>query len=541
MADPESRPGSLAAAGRATIILTGGMVVVQIIGLGRQLFLAAEVGISSEFDALLIALSMPAATVAILTVGVTTAMVPAYVEAKETKGEDAARRLTGAVAVWLALAGLIFSGLLWLFAEPIVEIAAPGLAKNDTAGQAVGYLRLLAPMALLSTLSAVMHAVCQAERLFIPMTISTVASPLVALGVMVSYWNTLALEGLALGTIAGATVSLVVLTSATVVRRVFPRLTFLARGLGLRALARHAIPLSLSSAVLQVNQIVDQAISSWLLPGGVSALRYGSSVVRLPFGAIRPAYGTAIYPTLVQASRDSSTATGLGATTERVLRYGVVFFVPLAGLTIAVAPLATAILYDRGSFSDADLRLTAQVVAVSAPLVVTWTAYPAIVSALNARRQGRIVLTGGILTAVTNITLDVVLGFSFGLVGIASATTVTSIVLFSVQGHRLSRLEPQLSLRLVWQKILRASLATMPAVLLFGVPIWAGFVGDDLSTRVVVLVTAGVVGLISYYRVARLLGLEEASAIIGFATTTARRTARRAIESVRPSGRAGRP
>ncbi len=370
------------------------MLVVQLIGFARQMFLAAEVGITSGLDALLIAMALPAAMVAILTVGVTTAIVPAYIEAKDVHGNQGARRLAGTVGVWLALGGLLGAVVLWALAEPLIAVMAPGLAKNDTAAQAVEYLRLLAPMALISTVSSVLYAVCQAERLFVPMTISTIANPLITLAIMVAYWDTLSLEGLAVGTLAGAIVSLVVLGSATVVHRVFPLPHLVSHGLGLGGLARHAAPLSLSSAILQVNQIADQAISSWIIPGGVSALRYGNSIVRLPFGAIRPAYRTAIYPTLVQASREHSEG-DLGATTERVLRYGVVFFVPLAGLTIAVAPLATAILYDRGAFSDDDLLLTAQVVAVSAPLVVTWTAYPAIISALNARRQGMVLLAGG--------------------------------------------------------------------------------------------------------------------------------------------------
>ena len=524
--DRDVRASSLAAAGRATLVLTGGAVIVQVIGFGRQLFLAAEVGIASALDALLIALALPWALVAVLTVGVTTAIVPAYAKAKDEHGAVAARRLLGAVLVWLGLAGLVVSIALWVFAEPIVAAAAPGLAEAGTAEDAVGYLRQLAPLALIATLSAVLFATCQAERLFPSMAIATVANPFLALAVMVVFWDTLELDGLAVGTLVGAMASLAVVTVAVIARGVHPLPRLVSHGEGLGELARHAAPLTLSSAIGQLNQIIDAAITTLVLPGGVSALRYGNSVVRLPFGAIRPAYRTAIYPTLVQTTREASSA-GLGATAERVLRYGFVFFVPLAGMTIAVAPLATAILYDRGSFSESDLMLTALVVAVSAPLVVTWTAHPTIDSALNARRKGKLLLAGGIITMVTNLTLDVILGYLFGLIGIALATTITSIVLLVVMSHLLSRLEPALSLRVVWRTLLKASVAILPSVLIFGVPIWAGVVDDALGPRVVVLVVAGVAGLTSYYHIARRLGLEEAAAIMAFGTNTLRRILRR--------------
>ncbi len=534
MADPEGRSNSLAAAGRATLVLTGGAVIVQAIGFARQLFLAAEVGISSALDALLIALAAPYVLVAVLSVGVTIAMVPAYARAKDEYGAVAARRLAGTVLVWLGLAGLLVSIALWVFADPIVAITAPGLAEAGTAEEAVGYLRQVAPLALIATLSAVLFATCQAERMFPSMTISIVAGPFLTLTVMISFWDTLALDGLAVGTLVGATASLAILTVAMIARRVHPLPHLVSRGVGLRELARHAAPLTLSTALGQVNQIIDAAITTLVLPGGVSALRYGNSVVRLPFGAIRPAYRTAIYPTLVETTREPSGA-GLGTTTERVLRYGFVFFVPLAGLTMALAPFAVAILYDRGSFSESDLTLTALVVAVSAPLVVTWTAHPTIDAALNARRKGALLLAGGTVTIVTNLTLDVILGYLFGLIGIAVATTISSIAVLVVMANLLSRLEPSLSLLVVWRTLLKASLAILPSMLVFGVPVWAGVIDGDLGFRVVVLAVAGVVGLLSYYRIARRLGLEEAGLIMAFGTNTVRRIYHRLTAFLRRS------
>ena len=55
------------------------------------------------------------------------------------------------------------------------------------------------------------------------------------------------------------------------------------------------------------------------------------------------------------------------------------------------------------------------------------------------------------MTTVMNLTLDVVLGYLLGLVGIAAATTITSIVVLVSMSHRLSRLEPALSMTVVWR------------------------------------------------------------------------------------------
>lgn len=517
--EPELRSNSLAATGRATLILMGGALTVQVIGFLRQLFLAAEVGIDSSLDAVLISLALPMTLVGVLAGGVSVAIVPAYAQIKDERGPEAARRLVGTVLVWVGLAGLALSVATWVFAEPIVAITAPGLADAGTADAAVRYLRAFAPLTLLGSISALLAATCQVERLFPPMALATVAGSTVALGILVLFWDSMGLDGMVAGALVGEVVGLVILLAATMVRRVAPLPHLVSRGLGLRDLARHAAPLTLSRALLDVQRVFDRAIASLLLPGGVSALRYGDSLVRLPFAAIRPAYQTAIYPTLVQASRGA----GLGATTERLLRFAIVFFVPLAGLTAAVAPVATALLYDRGSFSDADLALTASIVAVSAPLIVTWTVQPTLVSALNAQRRGMILLAAGTMTMTVNIVLDVILGLMFGVIGIPMATVVASILVVVFMGRRLVRIEPSLSLHRVWRTFLKASLAILPSALIFGLPIWFGAIDGGSAQQALTLAVVGMVSLASYYLIARRLGLEEAGSIIAFAVSTLRR------------------
>ena len=486
MADPDSRATSLAATGRATLVLTGGAVIVQLLGFVRQLFLAAEVGIDSGLDAVFIGLAAPTAIVVLLAAGVSVALVPAYIQTKEEQGIVAARRLSGTVLVWVGLAGAALSVPLWVFADEIVAITGPGLAEAGTADDAVRYLRFLAPLALLSSVSALLYATCQAERMFLPMVIASVAGPFIALAFLVHFWDSLALDGFVIGTVVGEILAVGAYIVALIMRRVMPLPRLVSHGLGLGDLARHAAPLTLSSALLQVQAIVDRAIASLLLAGGVSALRYGDSLVRLPLGAIRPAYNAAVYPTLVHAARGPA-ASGLGATTERLIRYGLVFFVPLAGLTIAVAPLATGILYDRGSFSDADLSLTARIVAVSAPVIVTWTVQPTLVSALNARRKGMVLLTAGLLSLVGNVVLDVVLGHLFGIVGVPMASVVVSVAVVVFMGNRVVHLEPTFSPRLIWRTFMKASLAIMPSALAFGLPIWYGVLDGDLGLRVTCL------------------------------------------------------
>ncbi len=519
---------SLAAVGRSAVILTGGTVIAQAIGFVRQLFFAAEVGATSELDALFIGLAMPLAMVGVLTAGVHMAIVPAYTGTKRESGSTGARRLVGSVLVWMGLAGTASALLLWVFAEDIVSITGPGLAAEGTSDDAVTYLRLLAPLVIVGVTSSVLLAVTQAEKLFVVMAVVIVAEPFLAFAIMVYFWDTWGLNGFVIGTLAGAVVSFGVLLAVMIARRATPILGLRPRGVGLSGLVRHAAPLTLSAVVGQVNAAFGRAVVSLLLAGGVSVLRFGSSLVRTPFTAIRPAYSAALYPTLVQSSQGED-QTELATTVERVLRYALVFFVPLAGLMMAVAPLATAIAYDRGSFEQSDLILTAQVVAVSAPLIVTWTVQPVLVSALNARRKGTALLAAGLVDLAVTVVLTLTFGYLFGVVGVALAVSFVSIVVVAFQGYRLKRIEADLSFRQVWRTFVRSSLAILPSALVFGIPIWAGVIDGDLVQRVVLLVVVGVVGLATSYPIARRLCLQGASSIVAFGRSTLRRALSRVL------------
>ena len=123
----EGRGISLASVGRSAVILTGATAAVQVLGIVRELFLAAKVGISTDFDALLIGIVLPATISRVLTSGVSTALVPAYIEARASHGTAGAKRLAGTVLAWVAMAGVVVTVLLEVFAPESVAFHRPGL------------------------------------------------------------------------------------------------------------------------------------------------------------------------------------------------------------------------------------------------------------------------------------------------------------------------------------------------------------------------------------------------------------------------------
>jgi len=504
---------SLASVGRSAALLTGAAAAVQVLGIARELFLAAQVGISTEFDALLVALVLPATLSNVLTAGLSTALVPAYIEARSSHGALGARRLAGTVLAWVALGGLIVSVLLVVFAPGTVMITGPGLSPADRE-QAVAYLRLVAPTTMVAGVSGILYAVCQAEEEFSSIAWSVLAGPASTLAVMLALWDRMGLEAFALGTLVGPFVSLLILIVATVRRKVAPRPHLLSPGLGLGAFARHAFPLTISSAILQLNAIFDRAVASLVAPGAVSALRYGDTLVRAPTGAVSPAWGAAIYPALVRSTRRSGDS-GLAAAAGQALRYVLVVFVPVSTLTLAVAPVAASVAYGRGAFTAADLHLTALVVAGFAPLVCTLMISQTLTGALNARRSGKVLLAAGALNVTLNCSLDVVLGFSLGVAGIALSSSVTAVIVSIFKARQLAKREQAFRLRPLAPYLAITSVASLPGALGVGILSWAGYFPSDFLPGVATLAAFGAIGVFIYLILATRLGLTEPRVLVG--------------------------
>ena len=497
---------SLEAIGRSALILTGGTAAVQVIGVLRELYVAARVGVSGEFDALLIALVLPTTLAAALTSGATTALVPAYLEARSQAGAQEARHLAGSVLAWIGIAGLVLWAGLVLFANGAVAVGGPGLsaASRDSA---IGYLPLVAPIAFVSAVSAILYSVCQAEEKFVAMSVATLAGSGTTLVTMLLLWEALGLRALAVGSLVGPMVMLAILIGTTVSGSILPT-PHLGRNPRLGTLLRHAGPLTLSAAILQINTIGDRAIASLLGTGAVSALRYADVLVRIPIGAIGPAWGAAVYPARVHSAVGTVGST-LGDAASRLLHYAIAVFIPLAILTAAVAPVAVGVAYGRGAFTPADVSLTAQVVVGMAPLLVVFMTSAVLTGSLNARRRGQVLLAGGIINVVLNISLDVVLGLSLGVIGIALSSSITQTIVLVFFVRRLAASEPGFEIAPLTRSLVLACVASVPVSFVAAVLSWSGLLPHETILALISLGVLALAGLGGYLAMARWIGLAE--------------------------------
>lgn len=499
--------------GKAVAVLVGGTAIAQALGIARELFVASQVGLSQDLDALLIGLTLPTTLASALSSGTGTALVPAYAAILAENGPRAARRLVGAVLTWAVICGVVLTIALFTFADPIVAVIGLGL-DAPSRRLAAGYLQLLAPVALFGAAQGILIAQSQVEERFISISAATFAYPLVTFGLTVGLWAWLGIDALALGYLAGPIAAVGILVLAGLRASTFPLPALLPRRVGLRELVSHATPLTVSAAMLQLNTITDRAIASIIGPGAVSALRYGEALMRTPIGAIAPAWGAAIYPALVKAAQQPGQEQSLGLSTALAVRYALVAFIPIAVLAAALAPLGVEVAYGRGAFTTEDAAVTSAVVAAFAPLLLALMVSPILTSAHNAVRRGSVLLATGILNVILNLVLNIVFGSVIGAAGLALSSSVTSTLLVIFLASRLTELGATDSTGDLWLTFARSLVAIAIPALPIAALAWSGIIGGDRFPAFPALVILGIAALAAYAAISRRMGYPEIDVLI---------------------------
>jgi putative peptidoglycan lipid II flippase len=499
--DGSLKPGSV---GRSSAVLVSGVAGAQAVGIVRELYLAAQVGLSGDLDAMLIAIGLTTLAAGVLTGGAGTALVPIYLEAQARSGQADARRLAGTVVTAIGVAGLGLAVVVALVSPVLISIGGPGLSPDDHE-RAIGYLRLLTPVLFLNIVATMYRSICQAEGRFGAIAQSTVVGPAVTVVTMLAIWPSFHLGALAIGSVTGALASVGWLVVALARASALPSLG-VRRDPRIRDWLRHAGPLTVSGAILELRGLVDRAVASLLGPGSVSALRYATVLIQ-PLSQIGPSWASVIYPKLVQLTIGPDGGS-LAAWADKTMRSALALFIPIAALTAAVGPLAAYVAYGRGAFTPEDLALTGATLAAYAPIVVTLMLLPVLVGAHNARRRGRLMLQGGILNVILNIVLDVVLGLMFGAPGIALSTSLAEVVVVAVFIRALASSGDSFDVRPLLRTGLVSLIAIAPFALVAARLVWTGFGTSGTLVGAVVLALIGLIGVGGYVIVASGLGLE---------------------------------
>ena len=411
---------------RATTILSALAGLVLVATTGRELVVANYFGRGDALDAYLIAYVLPSFVVNIVAGSFNSAVIPTYVEVRETEGAQAAQRLFSGAMIWSLAVLAAISVLLALLAPWYL----PPLASGFTPGKLIltrNLLYVLLPLIVMSAITVNGTAVLNAgERFALPAALPILA-PLGGLTFLFAFGREWSIYALAIGTVVGTVLQSMGLAWTARSHGISLRPRWHGLDPKLRQVIGQYVPMVAGALLMGTTDLVDQGMAAMLPPGSVAALGYARKIVSalvvigaMPLGAAALPYFSEMVAKKAWASCRSTLRTYSGLV--------LLVTVPITVALIVFAEPLVKLLFQRGAFTAHDTLVVARTeawLALEIPFYVLATLWVRLVSAL---KRNSVLMVMAAWNTGLNAVLNWVFMRRYGVAGIALSTSIVYVV-----------------------------------------------------------------------------------------------------------------
>jgi putative peptidoglycan lipid II flippase len=498
--------------------VSGATFVSRVLGLVRDSVFAAFFGTSYFGDAFNIAFLIPNFLRRVIGEGTLQASyVPVYTQALHKEGEkratDLAAKTFSVLIVVLSLA--VLGGI--VFAGPIVKTYAFGWKDSpQTFSLTVKLTRILFPYVFFVSLAALAGGTLNCRGYFgLPalapafLNISLIATAFTFMRMGPASGESM-ITRFSIGALVGGVLQIAVQVPRLLQTGHPVRFDPDFKDPGVRWIGRLMLPGVLAFAVTQINVLVDTLLATTLVEGSVTALRLGNRVAVQPLGIFGIAITTAVLPTLSAhaAKEDRAKLVEDFAFSERLI---LAFLIPSGIALMVLAIPVTRLLFERGEFTaERSTPMTAHALFYYALGLFSYGGVKAVVQAFYSMKDTVTPMKIAIVSVCLNIALNLILVRYLALIGLALATSVSSVVGFAILSVMLKRRLGDIRGREIWAAVVRILTASvvMGAVLyLVAHMLESGAI--DIWGKLIQVAAAGAAGLAAFIGLSFALKVKE--------------------------------
>mgnify|MGYP003110177416 CR=1 FL=1 len=406
--------------------LTG---ISRILGLIRDMLMAAFLGAGPVADAFFVAFKLPNFFRRLFAEGAfNAAFIPYFSRLYSESGlRQAVRNAEQIFAVLLCsllvLVSVVEGGLPWF-----LYLIAPGFSETPERFQlALDLTRLTFPYILFISLAAFYTGMLNALGRFaagaatpVLLNIFMIGATLIGAAGFFPTGYSLAWSIL----LAGIAQWVWLIIAA---RHAGLKLTFKKPGLSpaVRHVLKAMVPGALGAGVMQINLLVDTILASFLPVGAISYLFYADRFNQLPLGMIGIAMSTALLPLLSQHLQKNRLQEAQWVQ-NRAIEYALILTLPAALALMALAPLLFSVLFERKAFGVEQVQETSAVLAAFSTGLPAYVGVKIFSTSFFARYDTKTPVKIAVISMMANIAMNLIFMPLLAHVGIALATSLSS-------------------------------------------------------------------------------------------------------------------
>ncbi|MFV0278409.1 MAG: murein biosynthesis integral membrane protein MurJ, partial [Parahaliea sp.] len=425
------RPGLL----RSSALVGCMTMLSRVLGLVRDIVIAATVGASALADAFFVAFKIPNFLRRLFAEGAfSQAFVPVLADYREQGSHAAVQALVNRVTGVLGGSLLLVTCLAGLGAPLVAALFAPGFLDDAAKYDAVTrMIRITFPYLLLISMTGFCGAILNsygrfAVPAFTPVFLNlslivaaTVAAPGFGEPVYALAWG-VALAGL---------LQLLFQLPSLYRLDLVPRPIWDARHEGVRRILKLMVPALFGVSVSQINLLLDTVLASFLPTGSVSWLYYSDRLTELPLGVFGIAVATVILPSL-SSHRSARRELDFTLTLDWAVRMILLVAVPAAVALMVLAQPILVALFQYGELGSKDTRMASYSLQAYSLGLIAFMLIKVLAPGFYARQDTRTPVRIGIIAMVANMVfnalfvLPLMYWCQLGHVGLALATSASA-------------------------------------------------------------------------------------------------------------------
>jgi len=405
---------------KQTLFLSGINLSGKLLGLLKIIVLASIYGAGSVYDAYIIAYTLPTVLPQILTTIITTIFIPQF----HKKSRVSIESWEGLNVLFTFVVTLSFSltMVLYVYAGSIVPMLAPG-ADDKTLEMAISLFKVMSISTFIIGVSSFFIALSNATEKFYLASIDSLIINSIVIAYCFIYTDESDIEIITYLLIIGFCIHLFIMIYSNrevVLSKIRFNLNY--KHEDFKNPMSKSIPIVVGYVGAVSSGIVDQWFSSYEDMGSISVLSYAAMLYLLPMEV----FGKAIMQTyFTRFSSLSNDKTRLINSYSEGIKLILFIIIPVSIYLLISNQSLIGLIFQRGNFTDADAYITSNVLsALALGLVFRIVAYYNY-RLLHSAGQSWMAISIGLIEVLVNIIFNYLLSPSFGLVGIALATTIS--------------------------------------------------------------------------------------------------------------------
>ncbi len=473
---------------RSGLVVSAMTMLSRVMGLVRDVVIAALLGAGNGADAFFVAFKIPNFLRRLFAEGAfNQAFVPVLSEVATRGSKREVRELLDAVAGSLAAVLALITALAMLAAPWLVWLFAPGFGRDPAKlALTADMLRLTFPYLLLISLTAFAGSTLNTWNRFAVPAFTPVLLNLALIGSALALTPLFAEPAMALawGVLIAGLAQLAFQVPFLARLGLLPRPWPDFAHAGVRRILKLMVPALFGVSVSQINLLLDTVLASLLAAGSVSWLYYSDRLVELPLGVFGIAIGTVILPALSKRHAEQSRE-HFSAMLDWAIRSVLLLGLPAALALVVLAEPLLISLFHYGAMTEHDITMAAMSLRAYAVGLVAFMLIKVLAPGFFARQDTKTPVKVGIVAMVANMVFNLILIWPLAHAGLALATALSAFMNAGMLGWLLRR-EGVLVFQPGWGRYgvqLLGGCTVMVAGLAWLAPEWQAWLGWSVWAR----------------------------------------------------------